>query len=81
MDGGAPVLNYKLTEEQEMIRDMARIFAKKELLPVAEHYDRSGEYPWPIVKKAHKLGLISSNIPETYGCPGMGVLEECIINE
>lgn len=75
------MLSYQLTEEQEMIRDMARSFAKKEILPFAEHYDRSDEYPWPIVKKANPLGLISSNIPEAYGGPGMGVLEECIINE
>ncbi|MCU0510785.1 MAG: acyl-CoA dehydrogenase family protein, partial [Anaerolineae bacterium] len=51
------------------------------MLPVAERYDRSDEYPWPIIKKAGPLGLISSNIPEAYGGPGMGVLEECIINE
>ncbi len=75
------MLSYKLTDEQEMIRDMARSFAKKEILPVAEHYDTSEEYPWPIIKKANPLGLISSNIPEAYGGPGFGVLEECIINE
>ncbi len=75
------MLNFNLSEEQEMIRDMARDFAKKELLPKAEHYDCSDEYPWPIIKKAQKVGLISSNIPEAYGGPGLGVLEECIINE
>lgn len=75
------MLSFTLTEEQEMIRDMARNFAKKELLPKAEHYDQSGEYPWPIIKKAQKAGLLSSNIPEEYGGPGLGVLEECLINE
>ena len=75
------MLDYTLTQEQEMIRDLARSFAKKEILPAAELYDRNGEYPWPIIKKAQKLGLISSNVPEAYGGPEMGVLEECIINE
>jgi acyl-CoA dehydrogenase len=75
------MLSFKLSKEQEMIREMARNFAKKELMPMAEHYDRSGEYPWPIIKKAQPLGLISSNIPEQYGGPAMGVLEECLINE
>jgi acyl-CoA dehydrogenase len=75
------MLNFNLSEEQEMIREMARNFAKKEILPAAEHYDQSDEYPWPIIRKAHKTGLISSNIPEEYGGPGLGVLEECIINE
>lgn len=75
------MLSFTLTEEQEMIRDMARTFAKKELLPKAEHYDQSDEYPWPIIKKAQKAGLISSNVPPEYGGPGLGVLEECLINE
>ena len=75
------MLSFNLTEEQEMIRQMARNFAKKEILPVAEHYDQSDEFPWPIVRKAQKTGLISSNVPEAYSGPGLGVLEECIINE
>lgn len=75
------MLSFTLTEEQEMIRDMARDFAKKELLPKAEHYDQSDEYPWPIIKKAQKVGLLSSNIPAKYGGPELGVLEECLINE
>ncbi len=75
------MLDFNLNDEQEMIRDMARKFAEKEILPAAEHYDRSDEYPWPIIKKAQKTGLISSNIPEEYEGPGLGVLEECIINE
>ena len=75
------MLSFNLTEEQEMIRQMARNFAKKEILPAAEHYDQSDEFPWPIIRKAQKIGLISSNVPEEYGGPGLGVLEECIINE
>ena len=75
------MLSFTLSEEQEMIRGMARNFAKKELLPKAEHYDQSDEFPWPIIKKAQKTGLLSSNIPAEYGGPGLGVLEECLINE
>jgi acyl-CoA dehydrogenase len=60
---------------------MARNFARKEILPAAEHYDQSDEFPWPIIRKAQKTGLISSNVPEEYGGPGLGVLEECIIIE
>lgn len=75
------MLDFTLSEEQEMIRDTARRFAHREILPVAEHYDRSDEYPWPIIHKAQKLGLLSSNIPPEYGGPGLGVVEECLINE
>lgn len=75
------MLNFDLSEEQTMIRDMARNFAKKELLPQAEHYDQSHEFPWPVVRKAQRAGLVSTNVPEEYGGPGLGVLEECLINE
>ena len=75
------MLDFALSQEQEMIRDLARDFGRKEILPKAGHYDRADEYPWPIVRKAHRVGLISSNVPEAYGGPGLGVLEECLINE
>ena len=48
-------MDYYLTEEQKMIRDLARDFAQNEIAPVAEHYDKSHEYPWPVIKKAQEL--------------------------
>ncbi len=76
------MLNFSLSDEQRMIRDMARDFAVKEILPVAEHYDQcDDEYPWPVIAKAQDAGLISANVPEEYGGPGLNVLEECIVNE
>ena len=42
----------ELNDEQLMLRDMARDFARKEIAPNAEHYDRANEFPWPIIKKA-----------------------------
>jgi acyl-CoA dehydrogenase len=73
--------DFSLTDEQEMIREMARNFGRKEILPKAEHYDQADEFPWPIIRKAQKAQLISSNVPVEYGGPGLGVLEECLINE
>ena len=75
------MLDFALSDEQQMIREMARDFAAKEILPVADHYDQADEYPWPVIKKAQAAGLISLNVPEEYGGPGLGVLEECIVNE
>ncbi len=75
------MLDFKLSDEQQMIRDMARDFAEKEILPVADYYDRNDEYPWPVIKKAQKVGLIGLNIPAEYGGPGLGILEESIVNE
>jgi acyl-CoA dehydrogenase len=75
------MLSFEFNDELRMLRDLAHQFAEKEIVPVAEHYDTSGEYPWPIIKKAHNLGLSNLNIPEEYGGPGTSVLEECIVNE
>jgi acyl-CoA dehydrogenase len=75
------MLDFQLSDEQRMIREMAHDFAVNEMLPVAEHYDQTDEYPWPVIRKAQETGLISANIPEEYGGPGLSVLEECLINE
>jgi acyl-CoA dehydrogenase len=74
-------LQYELADDQKMLQDLARDFAAKEILPRAEHYDRSGEWPWEIWKKALKAGLVNLNIPEEYGGAGATVLEECIVGE
>ena len=75
------MLSFQFNDEQRMLRDLAHQFAEKEIVPVAEHYDTSGEYPWPVLQKAMDLGLMNLNIPEEYGGPGTSVLEECIVNE
>jgi butyryl-CoA dehydrogenase len=61
------VLDYQLTEEQEMIRDLARTIADNEIRPVAAEYDRSGEFPWPVVEKMAEAGLFGVFIDEAYG--------------
>ena len=43
---------------------LARKFAREEIAPAAPKYDKSGEYPWDLVKKAWELGLINHQIPE-----------------
>lgn len=75
------MLNFMLSPEQKMLRDLAHDFAENEIKPAAEYYDRHEEFAWPIVKKALANGLFSVNIPEQYGGPGMSLLEECIMNE
>jgi len=75
------MLNFMLSPEQKMLRELAHEFAEKEIKPVAEYYDRHDEFPWPVVRKAQENGLFSVNIPEAYGGPGMSLLEECILNE
>ncbi len=52
------MVDFALSEEERMIRDVTHEFAQKEIRPVAQYYDEhEGEYPTDVVKKAHELGL------------------------
>ena len=75
------MIDFSLTEEQKALQKMARDFAQNEMAPVAAEYDESGEFPWPIVRKAHELGLVNITIPEEYGGMGGTAIEECIVAE
>lgn len=74
-------LGFKLSDEQKMIRQLAYDFAKNEIVPVAAHYDKTHEYPWPVVKKAQQVGLTLLNVPEAYGGLGLNLFEECLVGE
>jgi acyl-CoA dehydrogenase len=75
-------LDFSLTPEQEEIRKLAHQFAEKEIRPVAPHFDETEEFPYEVVKKAHRLGLSpAAFIPEQYGGQGLDFLTELILNE
>ncbi|OWF37400.1 medium-chain specific acyl-CoA dehydrogenase, mitochondrial-like [Mizuhopecten yessoensis] len=76
-----PGIGFGLTDEQKEYQDTARKFAREEIVPVAPHHDKSGEYPWDVIKKAWNLGLMNGHIPEKYGGLGLGILDTCIITE
>ncbi|NWS07021.1 ACADM protein, partial [Motacilla alba] len=57
----------ELTDEQKEFQATARKFALEEIIPVAAEYDRTGEYPVPLIKRAWELGLMNSHIPESCG--------------
>ncbi len=64
----------ELTDEQQMIRDMARDYAQNEIKPVAAELDREGRFPADLVKKMGELGLMGIFIPDEYGGSGMDTL-------
>ena len=74
-------LAFELSADLKMLQELARDFTRKEITPKAEHYDRTGEWPWEIFHKAREVGLVNLNIPEEYGGMGASVLEECIVGE
>ena len=61
------MLDYFLTEEHLMIREMAREIADNEIRPVAAEFDRTGEFPWPVVRKMAEAGLFGVFIDESFG--------------
>ncbi|MCY8216623.1 acyl-CoA dehydrogenase family protein [Bacillus haynesii] len=63
-------MNFELTREQQMVRELARDFAKQEIAPLAEHVDRTGEFPIETFKKMGELGLLGIPFPESYGGSG-----------
>ncbi len=65
---------FQLTPEQEMIRLMARDFAKKELEPFAGEWDREETFPEKAIRKMGGLGLMGMMIPVEYGGAGAGAV-------
>jgi acyl-CoA dehydrogenase len=75
------VVDFKLTSEQEQLRQLAHDFAANEIRPVARHHDETGEYPHAVLKKAWELGLMNTHIPESCGGLGLGTFEGVLIAE
>ena len=76
-----PYRNFlKFTHCQEYM-ELAENFTKNEIIPVAAHYDKTGEFPWPVIRKAHETGLMNLHIPQKYGGMGLGTLDGCMITE
>lgn len=75
------MVNFGLSEEQNQIREYAHEFSKREIAPHAEHYDKTAEFPWEVLKKAWESGLMNPHIPTEFGGSGYGVFESCLIAE
>jgi len=63
-------MNFDLTDEHKMIRDMTRDFSDEVIFPRAEEMDRTGEYPYDIMEKMAELGMMGIPFPEEYGGSG-----------
>lgn len=63
-------MNFDLTDEQRMIRDTARDFAKEVIAPRAEEMEATGEYPYDILEKMAEVGMMGVPFPEEYGGSG-----------
>ena len=71
-----------LTKERQMLKDMAREFTMKEVLPVANELDPvQGTIPQSLVDKMGEMGYFGIVIPEEYGGAGLGAFEYCLVAE
>ena len=67
-------VNFELSDEQKLLRDMVREFALQEVKPVAEELDREKRFPYEIVEKLGSLGLMGIPFPQEYGGGGADTL-------
>ena len=63
-------MNFDLTEEHKMIRDMCREFTQDVIAPRAEEIERTGEYAYDIIEQMAELGMMGIPISEKYGGSG-----------
>jgi alkylation response protein AidB-like acyl-CoA dehydrogenase len=65
---------FYLTDEQRMIRDLARKVARERIAPHAAHYDETETYPEESIRAIVESGLYAIWVPEAYGGTDMGCL-------
>ena len=75
------MIDFNLTPEQCALRELAHDFARNEIRRVAPEHDRTGEFPWTLVKHAHALGLMNLTVPEAYGGGGLQQFDDCLVIE
>lgn len=64
-------MDYLLTEEQTMLRDMVEKFSQEKIAPIADEIDKNHRFPKEIVKELGELGIMGIAHPEEYGGAGM----------
>jgi short-chain 2-methylacyl-CoA dehydrogenase len=74
-------MDFSLSTEQQMVRDLCRNFAKNEIIPIAEELDKTGSFPYEVWKKMGNLGICGIPFPEDCGGWGLDWLSMIIAIE
>ncbi len=74
-------MNFDLSEEQNMWREVIHDFVAREVKPKARHVDETGEFNWDAVRKMGPIGLLGLNIPEQYNGAGVDAVSAAIAIE
>ncbi len=67
-------MDWNLTDDQRMVRDMVRSFAEKKIRPIAAELDKTGRFPIENLREMAELGLTGMTVPAEYGGSPMGHL-------
>src|SRR2546422_8547545 len=67
-------MDFRLTDEQRLVRDTARDFVDRELIPHVREWEEKGEIPKAFYRKMAGLGFLGAPVPEKYGGGGGGDL-------
>ncbi|ABO66816.1 MULTISPECIES: acyl-CoA dehydrogenase [Geobacillus] len=74
-------MDFSLTKEQQMIKEMVRDFAEKEIAPYAAKWDEEAYFPREVFRKMGELGLLGLPFPESYGGAGGDTISYAIAVE
>src|SRR3977135_4277725 len=74
-------MDFRLSEEQDLLRRSVREFAETEIRPHVRAWDRDQHFPIELMPKLAALGLLGIQFPEQYGGAGMTALDYCICIE
>lgn len=74
-------MEYFLTDEQKMIKDLVGKITEEKIIPTRAELDEEEKFPWEIMKVLADSDLFGLYIPEEYGGFGMGCLENCLVME
>lgn len=73
--------DFELTESQRVVRTTARDFARREIAPHVQKWEKEGSYPKEIVTRMGELGFLGAFVPQEYGGAGLDYLSYGIICE
>src|SRR2546425_7628258 len=74
-------MDFRLTEEQRLVRDTARDFVDRELITHVREWEQKGEIPKSFYRKMAGLGFLGAPVPEKYGGGGVGYVSVLLLVE
>ena len=74
-------VDYGLTEEQKILKDLCRQIAESKIKPISQEFDEKDEMPWQVMKVLAQSDLFAICMPQEYGGMGGGLMDLCIATE